>query len=298
MTRTPLPELEAFCAVARWRSFRRAAVELGVSASALSHSMSKLEGALGVRLLARTTRSVAPTEAGDRLLARLAPAFLDIRSALVDVQASGTSLKGRLRLNGPRSLSEHVLSPLVNRLVQRHPDLHVTLVTDDAMIDIVSDGFDAGFRFGESLQQDMVAVRLAHEIRFVVVASPAYLAQRGTPRSPRDLPNHQCIGMRFPSGKSFQWEFEDRGQALRISVEGPLLLDHTHLAVNSARSGLGLAYVYEQDARSHLDQGNLVCVLADWMPPAQSLYMYHPSRRHITPALSALIELAREPAGA
>ena len=296
MQRTPLPELEAFCAVARWRSFRRAAVELGVSASALSHSMNKLESTLGVRLLARTTRSVAPTDAGERLLSHLAPAFLDIRSALEHVQAAGTSLKGRLRLNGPRSLSQHLLSPLVNRLLQRHPDLQVTLVSDDALIDIVAEGFDAGFRFGETLHHDMVAVRLASEIRFLVVASPAYLARHGTPATPRDLLTHRCIGLRFPSGKVFQWEFQEQGRPLGIAVDGPLLLDHTHLAVNSAREGLGLAYVYEQDARHHLEQGDLVCVLANWMPPAQPLYLYHPSRRHITPALLALIDLAREPA--
>lgn len=294
--RTRLPELQAFCAVAHWRSFRRAAVELGVSASALSHSMSKLESTLGVRLLARTTRSVAPTEAGARLLKKLGPAFLDIHAALDEVQAAGTSLRGRLRLNGPRSLSEYVLVPLISRLAQRHPDLHVTLVTDDALIDIVADGFDAGFRFGESLQQDMVAVKLSSEIRFVVVASPAYLAQHGTPRTPHELQSHRCIGLRFPSGQSYQWEFVDHGRAISVAVDAPLLLDHTRLAVYSARDGLGLAYVYEQDARRHLDRGDLVQVLANCMPPSQPLYLYHPSRRHVTPALLALIELAREPA--
>lgn len=293
MTIPRLDDLHTFAVVARWRSFRRAAVELGVSPSALSHTLRVLEARLGVRLLNRTTRSVAPTAAGERLLARLSPALLDIQGALDEINAFRDSPVGSLRINAPRAAAELVLGPLVNRFLQAHPGMQVELVTDDALLDIVAAGFDAGVRFGERLQQDMVAVPLGPPQRFVVVASPAYVAAHGAPPSPRELLQHQCIRVRFPSGAAYSWEFAQGAQRLEMAVDGPLALGDMRLMVDAAESGLGLAYVYSQYAAAGLAAGRLCQVLDDWCPEIPGFFLYYPSRKLLPAGLKAFVAMLR-----
>lgn len=288
-----LDDLHTFAVVARWRSFRRAAVELGVSPSALSHTLRVLEARLGVRLLNRTTRSVAPTAAGERLLARLSPALLDIQGALDEVNAFRDSPVGSLRINAPRAAAELVLGPLLNRFLQAHPGMQVELVADDTLVDIVAAGFDAGVRFGERLQQDMVAVPLGPPQRFVVVASPTYIAAHGVPPSPRELLQHHCIGVRFPSGAAYSWEFAKGAQQLEMAVDGPLALDDMRLMVDAAESGLGFAYVYAQYAVAGLAAGRLCQVLDDWCPEIPGFFLYYPSRKLLPTGLKAFVAMLR-----
>ncbi|MFC4158594.1 LysR family transcriptional regulator [Chitinimonas lacunae] len=289
-----LTDLHAFATVARLRSFRRAAVELGVSPSALSHTLRSLEDKLGLRLLNRTTRSVAPTAAGEMLLGRLSPALLDIQSALDEVNAFRDSPLGTLRINASRPAAELVLAPLVTAFLQRHPGMEVELVTDDRLVDIVAEGFDAGVRFGERLQQDMVAIPLGPSQRFVVVASPSYLARHGTPESPRELDQHRCIRLRFPSGSIYHWEFSRAEESLEIEVNGPLTVGEMSLQVSAAEAGLGLAYVYHQYAAPGLTAGRLVTVLDDWRPEIPGFFLYYPSRRLMPAGLRAFVELLKE----
>lgn len=288
-----LNDLQAFAAVARTRSFRRAAAELSVSPSALSHALRGLETRLGVRLLNRTTRSVAPTEVGERLLNRLAPALLDIHGALEEVNAFRDSPLGTLRINAPRAACELVLAPLVGRFLATHPGMRVELVAENAFVDIVADGFDAGVRFGESLQQDMIAVPLGPPQRFVVVGSPAYLAAHGTPGSPRELAQHQCVRIRFPNGSSYRWEFARGSERLEIEVDGPLAVGEMPLMIAAAEQGLGLAYVYAQYATSPIAAGRLTTVLEDWCPEIPGFYLYYPSRRLMPAGLKAFVDLLR-----
>lgn len=291
MKRADLADLQAFACVARLRSFRRAALELGVSPSALSHTVNGLESRLGVRLLHRTTRSVAPTEAGQGLLERLAPALLDIDAALDEVNAFRDSPRGTLRLNAPRVAAEYVLAPLASRFLRAHPGMQLEIVADDALVDIVAAGFDAGVRFGERLQQDMVAVPLGGPQRFVVVASPAYLAAHGTPAEPHELARHRCIRVRFPSGAVYRWAFEKDGEKQEVEVRGPLEVGEMPLMIRAAEDGLGLAYVYEPCARAALDAGRLRSVLDDWRPPEPGFFLYYPSRRRLPAGLRAFVDL-------
>ena len=288
-----LNDLQAFAAVARTRSFRGAAAELGVSASALSHALRGLEARLGVRLLNRTTRSVAPTEAGQRLLERLAPALRDIRGALDEVNAFRDSPIGTLRINAPRPACELVLAPLVARFLAEHPGMRVELVADDRIVDIVALGFDAGVRFGESLQQDMIAVPLGPAQHFVVVASPAYLAARGTPASPHDLAAHSCVRVRFPDGSYYRWQFQRGPERVEVEVDGRVATDDMRMILAAAEQGLGLAYIYAQYAEPALAAGRLVTVLDDWRPPEPGFFLYYPSHRLPPAGLRAFIELAR-----
>ncbi|MDN2714534.1 LysR family transcriptional regulator [Janthinobacterium sp. SUN120] len=290
-----LNELTAFAAVARLRSFRKAALERGVSASALSHALRTLEERLGVRLLNRTTRSVTPTEAGQQLLARLAPAMREIDDALLDLSALQDVPAGKLRLNVPRPAARLLLAPMLASFVARYPRVQVEVVTDDGMIDIVRDGFDAGIRFGEQVAADMVAVPVGAPQPFVVVASPAYLAVHGAPGTPRDLLDHACIGRRFPSGRQYAWEFELGGDAVSIAVGGPLVFDDDEMMLRAARDGAGLAYVYEADARADLAAGRLECVLERCLPPPPRYYLYYPSRRQMPPVLRAFVDMLRAP---
>jgi len=294
MKRTNLPDLQAFAVVARLRSFRAAAAELGVSASALSHLMRGLESRLGVRLLNRTTRSVAPTEAGQKLLDRLVPALNDIESVLEEVNAYRDSPAGTLRINAPRSAAELVLAPLVARFLQTHPGMRLELAVNNAFVDIVAEGFDAGVRFGESLQQDMVAIPLGPPQRFIVVGSPSYLATHGVPEHPRELKHHRCIQGRFPSGVIYPWEFARGRETIDISVDGPLTVSETPLMVQAAEQGLGLAYVYSQYAAPGLAAGRLTQVLEDWCPAASRFFLYYPSRRLMPAGLRAFVEMLRQ----
>ena len=288
-----LNELTAFAAVARLRSFRQAALERGVSASALSHALRALEERLGVRLLNRTTRSVTPTEAGQLLLARLAPAMREIDDALLDLSTMQDVPAGKLRLNVPRPAARLLLAPMLASFVARYPRVQVEVVTDDGMIDIVRDGFDAGIRFGEQVAADMIAVPVGAPQPFVVVASPAYLAAHGAPATPRDLLAHACIGRRFPSGRQYAWEFGREEDAVSIAVGGPLLFDDDELMLRAARDGAGLAYVYEADARADIAAGRLACVLEHCLPPPPRYFLYYPSRRQVPPVLRAFVDMVR-----
>ena len=294
MPPTNLAELQAFAAVARLRNFRRAAAELGVSPSALSHALRGLEERLGVRLLNRSTRSVAPTEAGTRLLAQLAPALQGIADALDQVNAFRQTPLGTLRINAPRIACEHVLGPLVARFLAAYPGMRVELVADDAFVDIVAAGYDAGVRFGESLQADMVAVAIGPPQRFVVVAAPAYLAAHGTPRCPRELTRHACIRIRYPNGGYYRWAFARGGERVEIEVDGPLAVGEMPLMIQAAEAGIGLAYVGTAYAADALAAGRLVTVLDDWRPAEAGFFLYYPSRRLVPAGLRAFIELARE----
>lgn len=298
MSAASLSDLHAFACVARLRSFRRAAAELEVSPSALSHALRNLETRLGVRLLNRTTRSVAPTEAGERLLARLSPALRDLQGALDEVNAFRDSPLGSLRLNAPHPACELVLAPLVAAFLARHPDMQVELVADDALVDIVAAGFDAGVRFGERLQQDMVAIPIGPPQRFIVVASPDYLARHGVPRTPRELTAHRCIRIRFPGGALYRWEFSRAGESLDIEVNGALTVGEMPLMIHAAEQGLGLAYVYASYAADALAAGRLVSVLDDWRAQDERFYLYYPSRRLLPAGLRAFVALVRAQGGA
>jgi DNA-binding transcriptional LysR family regulator len=295
MDRPSLVDLQAFATVARLRSFRRAAGELHVSPSALSHTLRSLETRLGVRLLNRTTRSVSPTEAGQRLLARLAPTLQELDDALDEINSFRDSPVGTLRLNVPRAAAEYVLAPLASRFLREYPGMRLEIVSDDNLIDIVAGGFDAGVRFGERLAQDMIAVPFGPAQRFVVVASPAYLAAHGRPATPQQLSAHRCIRIRFPNGSIYRWEFSRGDEKIEVEVEGPLDVGEMPLMVRAAEDGIGLAYVYEQSAALALAAGRLVTVLDDWRPPEPGFFLYYPSRRLVPAGLRAFIDLLQRP---
>ncbi|MBC3385462.1 LysR family transcriptional regulator [Pseudomonas sp. SWRI179] len=288
-----LSELDAFAAVARHCSFRKAADERGVSASALSHAMRALEARLGVRLLNRTTRSVTPTEAGHQLLVTLAPTLQQVADALAQLTSLQDVPAGKLRLNVARPAARAVFAKVLGPFVARYPRIQLDLVTDDGLTDIVSGGFDAGVRFGESLAGDMIAVPVGTPQSFVTVAAPTYLAAKGIVQAPRDLLDHACIARRFPSGKLYAWEYQAEGQPIRLSVTGPLILEDDALMIQAAKDGAGIAYVYEELARDDLRNGHLTELLAQWKAPPSRFFLYYPSRRHVPPALKALIEFIR-----
>ncbi len=288
-----LSELDAFAAVARHRSFRKAADERGVSASALSHAMRALEARLGIRLLNRTTRSVTPTEAGQQLLATLVPTLHQVADVLAQLTSMQEVPAGKLRLNVARPAARIVLAKVLAPFVARYPRIQLDLITDDGLIDIVNGGFDAGVRFGESLAGDMIAVPVGAPQSFVTVASDAYLAEKGIAHAPRDLLEHACIARRFPSGKLYAWEYQAGGQPIRLSVTGPLILEDDALMIQAAKDGAGIAYVYEALARDEIRHGHLREILQEWKTPPSRFFLYYPSRRHVPPALNALIEFIR-----
>ncbi|WP_211442478.1 LysR family transcriptional regulator [Collimonas humicola] len=293
MDKPDLNELDAFASVARHRSFSKAAPECGVSASALSHAMRTLETRLGVRLLNRTTRSVTPTEAGEQLLARLAPALREIGEALDQVNQFRDTPRGSLRLNVPRTAARWLLAPIFARFLAAYPQIRLEVVTDDSLVNIVAQGFDAGIRFGESLARDMIALPMGPPLRLIVVAAPMYAARRGLPRQPQDLKQHACIGRRFPSGVLYAWEFAKDGETLAVTVDGPLLLDDDELMLRAALDGIGLSYLYEEQAREWIAQGRLLRVLDDWCPPMPGFFLYYPSRRQLPTGLRLFIEMLR-----
>lgn len=289
-----LNDLKAFAAVCAHLSFRKAADELGLSASSLSHVVRTLEQNLGVRLLNRSTRSVAMTEAGERLLARLGPTLHDLQAALDEVASFGDQPRGSLRINANETAARFLLQAAVPTFLKRYPDVTLDLVTEGRLVDIVAEGFDAGVRLGEALAQDMIAVRFGGDVRFLAVASPDYLARHKAPQAPEDLKAQSCIRNRLPSGKLYRWEFEKRGQELTVDVPGALTLDHIGLMVEAAVGGLGIAYVPERAAKPYLDEGRLVAVLDDWCPSIPGLFLYYPGRRHVPSPLKAFIEVLRE----
>ncbi|MBV8793649.1 MAG: LysR family transcriptional regulator [Hyphomicrobiales bacterium] len=288
-----LAELENFVAVARHRSFRKAATERGIVPSAVSHAIRGLEDRVGVRLLRRTTRSVSLTDAGERFLADLEPAFGQIENALDNLNAFRGAPFGTVRLNVPTSIAPFILQDVMGELLQRNPGLRLDIVATDSLVDIVEQGFDAGIRFGERLSQDMVAVRIKPRLRFAVVGSPSYFEGRATPKTPHDLRNHACIRYRFPSGAIFNWEFERNGEALTVDVDGPITLDGQELMIEAALQGCGLAYIWDHRARPYLANGALIGCLDDWCPVYDSLYLYYPSGRHVSAGMRALIDLLK-----
>lgn len=289
-----LSEFNALAAVARHRSFRLASEALGLSRSSLSHTVAGLERGLGVRLLHRTTRSVSPTEAGERLLLRLGPLLRGLDEALDEAVGRDGIVRGTLRINCGEAAAEHLLTAVAPTFLDRFPGVALDLVTDGRLIDIVAAGFDAGVRLREAVPQDMVAVPFGGTVRFLPVAAPTYLARFGTPLVPDDLRGHRCIKHRLPSGRTYRWEFEKLGQELAIDLHGALSLDSNRLMVMAAADGLGIAFVHESAAQNHFRDGRLVPVLVDWCPPVPGLCLYYPGHRQVPVALRAFIDVLKE----
>lgn len=295
MIKPTLADLEAFAVVASERSFRRAADLMGVSRSALSHRMRKLEEQLGVRLLHRTTRSVSPTDTGSKLLARITPTLGELDATLDALAEERGEPSGSLRINASKGAARLLLSHVIPTYLARYPQVELDLVSEGRLVDIVEQGFDAGVRLGEAVPQDMIAVSIGKEIRFLAVAAPAYLRRFGEPRAPDDLHRHCCLRQRLPSGKRYHWEFARHGQEIAVDVPGALTLDDSDLMVEAAAAGLGIAYVPEIAARDRLESGQLVAVLEAWSPPYPGLMLYYSGRRHVPSALRAFIELLKAP---
>lgn len=288
-----LSALSTFLAVAEERGFTKAAKRLGVSPSAVSHAMRSLEEEIGVRLLARTTRSVALTEAGERLLGSLAPALVEVGETLEEISGSRNQATGRVRLLVPRLAVTNVLAPKLGQLSREYPEIVLDVTTDDSRRDIVADGFDAGIHFGEYIEKDMIAVRVSPDQRPTIVASPAYLDSHPRPKAPRDLLEHRCINFRHGSAGLYRWEFEKGKKSLSVAVNGSLIVDDLELVVRGALDGVGLAYVSEQNVTQQLSDGTLIQVLQDWCQPYPGFFIYYPSRRQRTAALSALVSVLR-----
>ncbi len=294
MGREDLGGLAMFLAVAEEKSFTRAAARLGVSQSALSHSMRRLEAKLGLRLLTRTTRSVSPTIAGERLLATLGPALDDIDDMLSSLTELRERPAGTIRITTSKHAARTILWPVVERLTAENPDIVVELSVDSGLTDIVADRFDAGVRLGERLEKDMIAVRIGPQLRMAAVGSPAYFAKHGTPITPDDLARHSCINLRFTtSGGLYVWEFEKAGRELKVKVEGQLVLNDVDLTVDAAVAGRGIAFMIEDHATDQIANGHLVRVLEDWCEPFDGHYLYYPSRRQPSPAFSLFLETLR-----
>jgi DNA-binding transcriptional LysR family regulator len=294
MRREELSDLAAFLAVAQDRSFTRAAAKLGTSQSALSHTVRRLEARLGLRLLTRTTRSVTPTEAGERLLETLGPALDDIEAKLDALSALRTRPAGTLRITTTEHAAEMILWPALQRFLPDYPDIKVELSVDNGFTDIVAERFDAGVRLGEQVAKDMIAVRVGPLERFVAVGAPSYFATRKPPRTPQELADHACINLRLPtSGGLYAWEFEKDGRPLRVRVEGQLAFNSTRLLLGGALAGFGVAYLPEDYVRSHIEEGRLVPVLGDWCPPFPGYHLYYPSRRQLSPAFALVVEALR-----
>jgi DNA-binding transcriptional LysR family regulator len=294
MVRDELSVLSAFLAVAEERNFTRAAKRLNVSTSGLSHAIRRLEEQIGVRLLARTTRSVSPTEAGDQLLASLRPALGDIRSKLAEIAGSQNRPVGRVRLIVPRFAARTVLAPKLGRFVRTYPDVLLDVTTDDSHVDLVAAGYDAGIQFGEYIAQDMIAVRVSPDVRPAIAAAPGYFALHGKPQSPHDLLRHQCINFRHRGEGIYRWELDKDDESVAVAVSGSLIVDDVDLVIQAAIDGAGLAFIGDDLAAPHLASGALERVLEDWCPPFPGFFLYYPSRRQHPAALSALIEMLRQ----
>lgn len=287
-------ELRAFAEVARERSFRKAAAHLGVTPSALSHVIRSLEARLGAKLLHRTTRSVAPTEAGMALLGRLVPAMAELDDAVSAVGAFSDRPRGRLRLNLPRLAAEAVLVPRLGQFTALYPDILIDLVIDDSMADIVAGGFDAGIRSGEHVHGDMIAVRLTPDLRVAVVASPAYIASHGVPSTPHDLRDHRCINYRWAhDGSVYRWRFERGSEAVEVRVDASVTVNDTNVIIGSALGGAGFAYMLEDVVSEHIAAGRLVRVLDDWCQPGSAFHLYYSGGRYMSAPLRAMIEFFR-----
>ena len=294
MQRGHLDDLVAFVAVGRERSFTKAAAKLGVSQSALSHTIRELEARLGVRLLTRTTRSVSPTEAGERLLHTLGPRFEEIEAELAALSALRGKPAGTIRITATDYAADTILWPKLVKFLRRYPDIKVEIIIDYGLTDIVAQRFDAGVRAGEQVAKDMIAVRIGPDVGMAVVGAPSYFKTRPEPKRPQDLLGHNCIGLRLPThGGLYAWEFEKGGRELKARVEGQLVFNGTFQMLNAALSGFGLAYVPEDLVAPDVAKGRLKRVLADWCPPYAGYHLYYPSRRQSSAAFALLVEALR-----
>jgi DNA-binding transcriptional LysR family regulator len=297
MNREDWGSLAAFAVVAEERSFTRAAARLGVSPSALSHTMRRLEERLRIQLLARSTRSVSTTEAGERLLARLGPAIKEISSAVEDLGRLLDRPSGHVRITASRTAARMVVAPVLPRFIERHPEIVVEVLIEPGLTNIVERRFDAGIRLGESLDKDVVAVPATGPLRMAVVGAPQYFALRSKPSTPQDLRQHRCINFRLASaGTIYKWEFEKGARKIEVGVDGPLVFDDEEMVLSAAQSGVGLAYLIEDEVASLLRAGALTRVLEDWCPVFPGFFLYYPGRRQASPALAAFIEAVRAPA--
>ncbi|MCV9939318.1 LysR family transcriptional regulator [Boseaceae bacterium BT-24-1] len=287
-------DLAAFAMVAKERSFTKAGAKLGVSQSALSQTIKALEERLKLRLLTRTTRSVAPTEAGVRLLETIAPRFEEIEAEITALGELRGKPAGTIRITAGEHAAISALQPALRRFLPDHPDIKVEIIVDYGLVDIVAAGYDAGVRLGEQVAKDMIAVRIGPEMRMAVVGSPAYFKRYGVPEAPQDLTSHNCIASRLPTyGGLFPWGLEKDGREVKVRGEGQLVFNSLALRLNSALDGLGLAYLPEDQAIPHIRAGRLIRVLEDWCPPFPGYHLYYPSRRHFSPALSVLVDVLR-----
>jgi DNA-binding transcriptional LysR family regulator len=287
-------DLAALVAVAEERSFTRAAKKLAVSQSALSQTVRNLENRVGVRLLTRTTRSVAPTEAGERLIRTVAPRFAEIDAELAAVSELKDKPAGTVRITSTENAADAILWPALRRVLPDYPDIKVEIIIDYGLTDIVTEQVDAGVRPGETIAKDMIAVPIGPDMRMAVVGSPAYFAKRPSPRTPQDLTQHNCINLRLPAHRGvYAWEFERNGRDLRVRVEGQLMFNTAALMMNAALQGFGLAYLTEQQIQPYLESGELVRVLASWCPPFPGYHLYYPSRRQPSAAFTVLVEALR-----
>lgn len=294
MRREELVDLNAFLTVAEERSFTRAAAKLGTSQSSLSHTIRRLETRLGVRLLTRTTRSVAPTDAGERLLGTLQPALDSIGSELASLIDLRERPAGTIRITSSEHATMSVLWPALERFLPKYPDVHIELGIDSSFTDIVTERFDAGIRLGEAVAKDMVAVRIGPDLSMVVVGAPAYFAHHPAPQTPHDLAGHQCINFRLPTaGGFYAWEMEKDGRPLNVRVDGQVAFNHIGMVMRAALSGFGLGFVMRDQVTSQLADGSLVAVLEDWCPQFPGYHLYYPSRRQPSAAFSLLVDALR-----
>lgn len=295
MDRHNASDLLAFLAVARERNFTRAAAKLGMSQSALSQIVRGLEERLGVRLLNRTTRSVAATQAGERLLSRLGPKFDEMDVELVALSELRDKPAGTVRIAATEHAAASVLMPALAKVLPKHPDIKVEVVIDYGLTNIVAQQVDAGIRPGELVAKDMIAVRISPDLRMAVVGSPSYFANRKKPRTPQELTNHNCVNLRLPThgGTLYSWEFEKNGRELDVRVDGQLVFNSAGLLLSAALKGFGLAYLTESHVQEHVAKGKLVRVLSDWCPPFSGYHLYYPSRRQPSPAFSLVVNALR-----
>jgi DNA-binding transcriptional LysR family regulator len=294
MQRGNLDDLLAFLAVGRERSFTKAAAKLGVSQSSLSHTIRQLEARLGVRLLTRTTRSVSPTAAGERLLQNLGPRFEEIDAELTALRELRDKPAGTIRITTMEYATEAILLPKLAKLMRDYPDIKVEIIIDYGLTDIVAERYDAGVRSGEQVAKDMIAVRIAPDMRMAVIGAPAYFKAHGEPKTPQDLVKHNCINLRLPTHDSlYAWEFEKGSRELRVRVEGQVTCSSTALLLNAALSGAGLGYVPEGMAEPHVAKGRLKRVLGDWCAPYSGYHLYYPSRRQSSAAFSLVVDALR-----
>lgn len=289
-----LDDLSAFLSVAEHLSFQRAATERGVSRSALSHAIRNLEDRLGARLLNRDNRNVSLTEPGRLLQSRLKPAFAEIFEAVDEVNSFRDRPRGTLRLTVPRAIGTTLIGPVAAAVTRANPGLSIDISSDDRLVDIVAEGYDAGIRFGERLQQNMIAVKINFPLHFAVVGAPEYFEDRKTPEHPSDLHHHCCIRYRFPTGTAFPWEFRRGDEAMQVTVDGPIQTDDQEVMIEAALAGGGLAFVFAERVATHLESGKLIRCLQNWSPQFSQLYLYYPDRAYVSAGLRAFIDHLRK----